>query len=176
MSQYSTGDQKDEPGTNHWLAAGIRREGNLGPTFAYRTIVQATGAEALMAKVCQECGAPLPEGGKCIDHFHALLLLEYEVVADPAIANSERGLIAHFYAVSSYVLQHPEGMNYTAQALAEARRGLGEHLAGKVTLSEQRRRVRRESHPDNPPRRRPGRTVAGQLLEPHRRGCAHGRR
>ena len=96
-----------------------------------------------MAATCPECGAPLPEGGKCIDHFHALLLLEYEVAADPGATSGGRGAVAHFYAVSSYVLQHPEGMNYTAEALAGARRGLADHLAGRVTLSEQRLRVRR---------------------------------
>jgi Family of unknown function (DUF5946) len=96
-----------------------------------------------MAATCQECGAPLPGSGKCIDHFHALLLLEYEVAADPGATSGGRGEVAHFYAVSSYVLQHPEGMNYTAEALEGARRGLADHLAGKVTMSEQRLRVRR---------------------------------
>ena len=49
---------------------------------------------------------------------------------------------AHFYAVSCYVLQHPEQMNYTSEALDGARRGLADHLARRVSLSEQRRRVR----------------------------------
>jgi hypothetical protein len=96
-----------------------------------------------MAATCPECGAALPEGGTCIDHFHALLLLEHEVFADPRVTSGGRGEVAHFYAVSSYVLQHPEGMNYTAEALAGARRGLADHLAGRVTLAEQRLRVRR---------------------------------
>jgi hypothetical protein len=96
-----------------------------------------------MAATCPECVAPLPEGGTCIDHFHALLLLEYEVFADPGVTSGGRGEVAHFYAVSSYVLQHPEGMNYTAEALAGVRRGLADHLAGRVTIAEQRLRVRR---------------------------------
>lgn len=114
------------------------------------------GAETRMANACQECGAPLPEGVKCIDYFHALLLLEYEVIADSAVVVGERGLIAHFYAVSSYVLQHPEGMNYTDQALAGLRHGLAEHLTGTVTLSEQRHRVRRAAEGDTRVTRRAG--------------------
>ena len=27
-----------------------------------------------MPEHCPECGAPVPEGGSCRDHFHALLL------------------------------------------------------------------------------------------------------
>jgi uncharacterized protein DUF5946 len=96
-----------------------------------------------MVVTCQECGARLPEGGTCIDHFHALLLLEYEVAADPVTTSGGRGLVAHFYAVNAYVLQHPEGMKYTAEALAGARRDLADHLAGRVTLSEQQLRLRR---------------------------------
>jgi hypothetical protein len=96
-----------------------------------------------MAATCPECGASLPEGGKCIDHFHALLLLEYEVAAWSAATSGGRGEVAHFHAVSSYILQHPDGMNYTAEALAGLRRGLADHLAGRVTLAEQRLRVRR---------------------------------
>jgi hypothetical protein len=96
-----------------------------------------------MATPCQECGAPLPESGRCIDLFHALLLLEYEAAADPDATSGGRGEAAHFYAVSSYVLQHPEGMNYTAEAITGLRRGLADHLARRVTMAEQRRRVRR---------------------------------
>jgi hypothetical protein len=96
-----------------------------------------------MAASCCECGAPLIDGGACIDHFHALLLLENEVAADPVATSGGRGLVAHFYAVSTYVLQHPEGMKYKAEALADVRRGLADHLAGKVTLAEQQLRVRR---------------------------------
>lgn len=96
-----------------------------------------------MAATCPECGAPLPENGGCIDHFHALLLLEHEVAADSGVTSVGRGEVAHFYAVSSYVLQHPEGMNYTAEALAGVRRGLADHLTGRVMLTEQRHRVGR---------------------------------
>jgi hypothetical protein len=40
-----------------------------------------------------------------------MLLLEYEVAADPAAIARGRGEIAHFSAVSSYVLQHPHAGN-----------------------------------------------------------------
>ncbi len=93
--------------------------------------------------LCLECGAPLPEAGACIGNFHALLLLESEVAADPAAVSGGRGEAAHFHAVGAYILQHPAGMNYRADALAELRRGLADHLAGKVTLAEHRIRVRR---------------------------------
>jgi hypothetical protein len=96
-----------------------------------------------MASSCPECGAPLPESSKCIELFHALLLLEYEVAANPAAIAGGRGEVAHFYAVSSYVLQHPDSMNYTATALALVRQGVAGHLAGNVTLAELRARVRR---------------------------------
>jgi hypothetical protein len=96
-----------------------------------------------MTTACQECGATLPASGSCIDHFHALLLLEYEVFADPEATSGGRGETAHFYAVSSYVLQHPEGMNYTAEALAGLRRNVADRLAGRATMSELRLRTRR---------------------------------
>ena len=42
-----------------------------------------------MSARCRECGAPPPEGGICIGHFHALLLLESEVAADPVEVSPE---------------------------------------------------------------------------------------
>lgn len=95
-----------------------------------------------MAAACPECGAPLPESGRCLDHFHALLLLESEVAADPGAISGGRGEAAHFHAISSYVLQHPEGMNYRAGSLMALRRSLADHLAGRITLPEQILRVR----------------------------------
>lgn len=95
-----------------------------------------------MTARCFECGAPLPDGGSCIDRFHALLLLESEVAADAAESSDGRGEVAHFYAVSSYVLQHPNSMNYTTEALAGLRQSVADHLAGRVTLAELRLRIR----------------------------------
>jgi hypothetical protein len=89
-----------------------------------------------MSELCAECGAPLPEGGACRDYFHELLLLEAQV---PDAA----GTLLHFYAVASYVLQHPIDFNYTADALAGLAATLTEALNGKLTVSEIRRRNRR---------------------------------
>jgi len=89
-----------------------------------------------MAGACPECGAPVPGGASCHDHFHALLLLESEIPGGP-------GNTAHFYAVGSYALQHPESMGYTAAALAGLRARLAERVAGRVTMEQVRRRVRR---------------------------------
>jgi hypothetical protein len=107
-----------------------------------------------MASRCYECGAPVAEGVSCIDHFHALLLLEREVVFDPTASN--RGEVVHFYAVSSYVLQHPEAMSYTAEALAAARRNMADHLAGEIGLAELRNEIRRAVNGSARIMRRPG--------------------
>jgi Family of unknown function (DUF5946) len=92
--------------------------------------------------LCAECGATLPDGGECIDNFHALLLLEYDVTALPTESSEGRGELAHFYAVSSYVLQHPNSMNYTKEALGGARQNISDVLAGRMTLSMIRHQVR----------------------------------
>lgn len=89
-----------------------------------------------MSGACHECGATLPEGGTCRDLFHALLFLESQIHGGP-------GETSHFLAVSCYVLQHPEGMNYTAEALAGSRRCVAERLAGIVTMEQIRNSVRR---------------------------------
>lgn len=94
-----------------------------------------------MIEKCEECGAQLNAGGACGDHFNALLLLEYEVAADVEETSGGRGEIAHFYAVSSYVLQHPAGMKYTAKSLHSLRRLVADHLAGQITLAQHRYRV-----------------------------------
>src|SRR6185312_4684649 len=91
------------------------------------------------------------------DHFHALLLLEGEI---PEVAGS----ILHFYAVAAYGLQHPDGMNYSAEALAGLRATLADALDG-ASLEEIRRRVHRDA---KGPRRVTRR--AGDDAEPWRRG------
>jgi hypothetical protein len=105
---------------------------------------------------CPECGALLGEGETCRDQFHALLLLEYEVASDPAEVAGGRGEIAHFYAVSSYLLQHPDGMNVTAGTVAGVRRNLADHLAGRASLPELLRRVRQAADGAARVTRRPG--------------------
>jgi hypothetical protein len=89
-----------------------------------------------MSAICPECGAAVPDGGSCRDNFHALLLLESEVPGAP-------GALPHFLAVASYGLQHPDGMNYTAEALAGLRAALADVLDGRLTTSEHLRRTRR---------------------------------
>ena len=69
-----------------------------------------------MAHSYSECGAPLAVGA-CIEHVHQLLAREYEIPPVP----DDVGRGAHFDAISTYVLQHPTSMGYTAEALAEAR-------------------------------------------------------
>jgi hypothetical protein len=85
---------------------------------------------------CPECGAPVPAGGTCRDNFHALLLLEWQVPGGP-------GELAHFFAVASYNLQHPDGQGLTAEALAGLRAAVADVLAGRASLDEIRHRARR---------------------------------
>ncbi len=101
-----------------------------------------------MTDTCPECGAPIPEGGSCRDHFHALLLLEGEIPGVP-------GSLLHFYAVACYGLQHPDSMNHTAKALDSLRKAVADALDGRATLRDLRNRARRAS--DGPTRvtRRP---------------------
>jgi hypothetical protein len=89
-----------------------------------------------MSETCPECGATVPEDGACRDHFHALLLLESEIPGGPSA-------FPHFYAVGSYVLQHPASMGYTAAALAGLHQAIADVLDGRATIADIRRRVRR---------------------------------
>jgi hypothetical protein len=72
-----------------------------------------------------------------------MLLLESEIPGGP-------GETPHFLAVTSYALQHPEGMNFTAESLAQSRRIVAERLAGDTTLDQIRKQVRRAT--DGPQR------------------------
>lgn len=88
-----------------------------------------------MPQRCLECGAPVSDDRSCQDNFHALLLLEGEIPGVP-------GSILHFYAVAAYALQHPDTMNYTAEALAGLRQTVADVLEGRLTPDGLRRRVR----------------------------------
>ena len=79
--------------------------------------------------------APIQAGGSCRDHFHALLLLEGEISEVP-------GSILHFYVVATYGLQHPDSMNFTAEALAGLREAVADSLDEKATMEEIRHRAR----------------------------------
>ena len=96
-----------------------------------------------LSGVCHECGAAVLDGGSCLDLFHAMLLLESELPGGP-------GETPHFLAVSCYALQHPEGMKFTAEALAQSRRLVAERLAGVATMDQIRKQVRRAA--DGPQR------------------------
>jgi len=84
---------------------------------------------------CPECGAPVSAGSSCQENFHALLFLEAEIPEGP-------GSVAHFYAVASYGLQHPESMGYTVATLEGLRSAVVDILEGAATIADIRRRVR----------------------------------
>ena len=102
-----------------------------------------------MDNPCPECGAPVPTDGTCLDHFHALLVLESSFPGAP-------GSILHFYAVATYNLQHPDSVGLTAQALASLHRNLVDALDSKASLEELRRRTRRATDGSTRVHRRPG--------------------
>jgi hypothetical protein len=68
-----------------------------------------------------------------------LLLLEGEI---PGVVGS----VLHFYAVAAYGLQHPDSMNYTAEALAGLRSSVADLLSGRATMGELRARTRRAAN------------------------------
>jgi len=98
-----------------------------------RTISQ--DCEVSVASACPECGASLLHGDTFQENFHALLLLEGQVPGAP-------GSITHFFTVACYVLQHPDSMNFTADALQGLETSLREALAGRATVEDLRRRAR----------------------------------
>src|SRR5262249_62324530 len=62
--------------------------------------------------------------------------------------------LPHFYAVASYGLQHPGGMNHTAQVVAGLRAAVADVLDGRATLADVRRGAREElDGPTRAPRR-----------------------
>ncbi|MBC7805553.1 MAG: hypothetical protein H7145_05325 [Akkermansiaceae bacterium] len=91
---------------------------------------------------CCECGAPLPLNGECYDRFNDLLLLEWAI---PEGA----GLFAHFYAVASYGLQHPDRFGYSMESLRNLRENLVLALAGNTSIEEIRLRTRRVTSGSN---------------------------
>lgn len=102
-----------------------------------------------MDALCGECGAAVKPGESCRDTFHRLLLLEAEVAGGP-------GEVAHFFAVGSYNLQHPDTMNLTAEALAGLRASVADVLDDRATMDQIRRRTRRAWNGSQRVTRRPG--------------------
>ena len=92
-----------------------------------------------MADRCAECGAPLDGGAPCLDLFHAILALEWSIPGGP-------GELSHFYAVASYGLQHPKGMNYTAETVEGLRSAVADSLEGRASLAMIRERARGAAH------------------------------
>lgn len=104
------------------------------------------------AAICPECGAPVPEGGTCHDHFDALLALEWQI---PGGA----GELAHFYAVASYVLQHPDTMRYTSGSLLWLRDAVRRALESGATAGDLRQAARSRSRDGGTVTRREGEPV-----------------
>lgn len=116
-----------------------------------------------MTGACAECGAALPQGEDCISRFNAMLALENEFI-NGAATDGGRGKLAHFHAVSSYVLQHPGSMQYTQQALEALRRDLRNILDGRATLDETLKRTRRDADGATRITRREGDAVPSWLI------------
>lgn len=91
-----------------------------------------------MPAICPECGARIPDGGSCRDNFSQLLTLEWQV-PDGA------GTIAHFFAVSSYALQHPDSMNYTVEAITRLKSAVEQALATRCSVESLRDSARSAS-------------------------------
>lgn len=77
-----------------------------------------------------------------------MLALEWEV---PGGA----GTIAHFFAVSSYVLQHPDSMRYTVESLAWLKSAVTSALSDDVSTVELRRRAQADGKSGGHVTRRP---------------------
>ena len=99
--------------------------------------------------ICLECGAPVPADGACLNHFHALLVLEGTFAG-------AAGSILHFYAVACSNLQHPDSVGLTAEAFEGLRRNLADALDGKASVVELRRCTRLATNGLTRVRRRSG--------------------
>lgn len=118
---------------------------------------------------CPDCGAALGDAETCNDLFNRMLALEWEVMAylggsvppekfleTPSGAD---GLNAHFYAVGTYQLQHPDRLEVAM--IHGLRDEIGAMLAGTTTIAETRLRHRRQfDGPQRVRRRETGRDPA----------------
>jgi hypothetical protein len=87
-----------------------------------------------MSPRCTECGAPLPQGGSCREHFDTLLAREWQIRGGP-------GALPHFFAVATWGLQHPRAMSYTTGTVSGLRRAVADALNGDASIEELRRRA-----------------------------------
>jgi hypothetical protein len=87
-----------------------------------------------MSPRCTECGAPLPQGGSCREHFDTLLAREWQIRGGP-------GALPHFFAVATWGLQHPRAMSYTMGTVSGLRRAVADALNGDASIEELRRRA-----------------------------------
>jgi hypothetical protein len=90
------------------------------------------------ATTCAECGAPLPDSGACWDRIAELLEIEAHV-----LDGSESALRAHFFAISTYQLQHPSRL--TPPTLDGLRTEVASMVAAPRPIAELRRDVGRRS-------------------------------
>ncbi len=109
--------------------------------------------------ICNECGAALSDLGVCRDHFDALLFLESQLLQTADATFARHGDIAHFYAVGSYALQHPQSFGHMQDALLELLHAMCSHLDGHETMAEIRLRIRRATNGRARIERRPGDTA-----------------
>ena len=99
---------------------------------------------------CPECGAPLATGETCIELFNRMLALEWTVIAEigkgvppdefQSSGPGKEALRAHFFAVGSYQLQHPDRLE--VRVVLGLWRSIEEVLAGRATREEILRRGR----------------------------------
>lgn len=115
---------------------------------------------------CPECGASLGAGEACIDVFNRMLALEWTVIGEigrgippeefQSSAPGREALRAHFFAVGSYQLQHPDRLE--VPAVLGLWRSMEEMLAGRATREDVLRKARDSfDGPKRVRRREPGR-------------------
>ncbi|HEY9313197.1 MAG TPA: DUF5946 family protein [Williamsia sp.] len=93
----------------------------------------------MTAGLCVECGAPLPASGECWTRVHELLEIETRVLP---LLDTELGMRTHFFAVSTYQLQHP--FRVAADALTDLGSAVAEQLAdGARPIAHLRRGINR---------------------------------
>lgn len=100
---------------------------------------------------CPECGAALGGAETCTDLFNRMLALEWSVIAEigngippeafQSSAPGRAGLLAHFFAVGSYQLQHPDRLE--VRAVLGLWRSLEDVLGGRANREDILRKARR---------------------------------